>query len=98
MPSGAFNWVVMLCAAGRCWSPSAPGVPTGAGDPVHTAGVVPGTVDACCGDEHALTSATQAAAESAETATTSRCLGIAEAYPGGAQFWSGPNVSPSPER
>jgi hypothetical protein len=49
----------MLRAAG-C-PPSVPGLAAGAGDPVQTAGVVPGTVDACCGDEHALTSATQAA-------------------------------------
>jgi hypothetical protein len=43
-----------------------PEIPDGAGDPVHTGGTVPGIVDACCGDEHALTSATQVAADSAD--------------------------------
>jgi hypothetical protein len=40
---------------------------------------VPGTVDAYCGGEHALTSATQAAADTVEMVATLRCLGIAEA-------------------
>ncbi|EUA15804.1 hypothetical protein I545_4536 [Mycobacterium kansasii 662] len=46
----------------------------GAGDPVQIDGVVPGVVEACCGDEHALTRATQAAADRADrvAATTGR--------------------------
>ena len=43
------------CPAPRA---SVPELPDGAGDPVQTAGVVPGIDDACWGDEHALTSAT----------------------------------------
>jgi hypothetical protein len=69
----------MLCAAGCCWSPSVPAGADGAGDPVHTAGVVPGLVDAFSGDEHALTGPTHAAAASAEMVATLRYLGIAEA-------------------
>jgi hypothetical protein len=36
-------------------------MPDGAGDPVQTGGVVPGFDDPCCGDEHALSSATAVA-------------------------------------
>jgi len=52
---------------GAAGAASGPDVfPDGAGDPVQIAGVVPGVVDACWGDEHALTSATQLAAHSAD--------------------------------
>jgi hypothetical protein len=45
-------------------------VEDGEGDPVQIAGVVPGTDDACWGDEHALTSAAKDAKnDSAATAT-----------------------------
>ncbi len=64
VPSGAFRWVVMLCGASA--PPSVPEIPDGAGDPVQIAGVVPGVVDACCRDEHALSSATQLAADNAD--------------------------------
>lgn len=37
-----------------------------AGDPVQIDGVVPGTVDACCGDEHALSSAAPAPRNNAD--------------------------------
>ncbi len=61
VPSGALRWVVMLLR-GAAGAASAPGVfADGAGDPVQIAGVVPGIVDACWGDEHALTNATQPA-------------------------------------
>jgi hypothetical protein len=46
-----------------------PEIPDGAADPVQTGGTVPGVVDACWGDEHALTSATQVAADNADMVT-----------------------------
>jgi hypothetical protein len=39
-----------------------------AGDPVQIGGVVPGMVEACWGDEHALTSATQPAKNNGDSA------------------------------
>ena len=49
-------------------APSLPEPPDGAGDPVQTAGVVPGVVDACWGYEQALISVTKGAAHSADAA------------------------------
>jgi hypothetical protein len=67
VPSGAFRWVVMFFCADAAGAASAPGVVAdGAGDPVQIAGVVPGIVDACWGDEHALISTTQLAKDSAD--------------------------------
>ena len=65
VPSGVRRWVLKLgtgCAA------SVPEAPAGAGDPVQIAGVVPGTDDACWGDEHALTSATLVARNDSDSA------------------------------
>jgi hypothetical protein len=66
MPSGVRRWVLRLGVKG-C-TPSAPEAPAGAGDPVQIAGVVPGTDDACWGDEHALTSATLVARNDSDSA------------------------------
>jgi hypothetical protein len=55
------RWLVTLRVGSPPSAPSTPDAPAGAGEPVQIDGVVPGTVEACCGDEHALTSATQAA-------------------------------------
>jgi hypothetical protein len=69
---GALRWVVTLCGAGAPPSapeaPEAPEAPDGVGDPVQTAGVVPGIVDACWGDEHALSSATQVVRNNTDSA------------------------------
>jgi hypothetical protein len=65
--------VISICAAAPAcglgvasWWPEV----DGAGDPVHTDGVVPGVDVACWGDEHALTRATNV------TAATFRPAGI----------------------
>ncbi len=60
-----------------------PAVADGAGDPVQMAGVVPGTDDACCGEEHALSKTTLVTAPRADRVTTTlrrpASVGIARA-------------------
>src|ERR1700733_4620854 len=67
VPSGALRCVLMLFCGAACIS----GVlaDDGEGAPVQIAGVVPGTDDACWGDEHALTSTTQVMVATTLTAT-----------------------------
>ncbi|GAA4533602.1 hypothetical protein GCM10023161_04680 [Mycobacterium paraffinicum] len=70
VPSGAFRWVTMLGPDGAATGPpSGVPVPDGAGEPVHTAGVVPSEDEACWGDEHAPSRATAVAAASADMVT-----------------------------
>jgi hypothetical protein len=72
-PSGALRWVVILfCGAAGAASIAGALADDGEGDPVQIAGVVPGTDDACWGDEHALTNAAKDAKKDVVATATLR--------------------------
>src|ERR1700722_2048148 len=63
VPSGVRRWVLRL---GTGSAASVPDAPAGAGEPRQISGLVPGTDDACWGDEHALTNAAENAKKDAK--------------------------------